>query len=112
MDGSARPFVFMIQSAGIKEQNSPKKFIKIKKNIRVEQDEKWAMIEPFDDLISDGKEVYIAGTLEHLEPAGVHSGDSTAVIPPFSINDEMLREIEEKSKKLALGLNVSPNTPA
>ena len=58
------------------------------------------------DLISDGKEVYIAGILEHLEPAGVHSGDSTAVIPPFSINDEMLREIEEKSKKLALGLNV------
>ena len=51
------------------------------------------------DLISDGKEVYIAGILEHLEPAGVHSGDSTAVIPPFSINDEILREIEEKSKK-------------
>ena len=58
------------------------------------------------DLISDGKEVYISGILEHLEPAGVHSGDSTAVIPPFSINDEILREIEEKSKKLALGLNV------
>ena len=58
------------------------------------------------DLISDGKEVYIAGILEHLEPAGVHSGDSTAVIPPYSVSEEMLKEIEEKSKKLALGLNV------
>ena len=48
MDGSARPFVFMIQSAGIKEQNTPKKFIKIKKTIEVKQDEKWAKIEPFD----------------------------------------------------------------
>ena len=58
------------------------------------------------DLISDGKEVYIAGILEHLEPAGVHRGDSTAVIPPYSVNEEMMKEVEEKSKKLALGLNV------
>ena len=48
MDGSARPFVFMIQSAGIQEQAEPKKFIKIKKTIEVRQDEKWAKIEPFD----------------------------------------------------------------
>jgi len=40
------------------------------------------------DLISDGEEVFIAGILEHLEPAGVHSGDSTAVIPPFSIDKQ------------------------
>ncbi|GIR56219.1 MAG: hypothetical protein CM15mP63_2240 [Gammaproteobacteria bacterium] len=62
MDGSARPFVFMIQSAGIKEQNSPKKFIKIKKNIRVEQDEKWAMIEPFDGF-------KVAFTIDFNHPA-------------------------------------------
>ncbi len=58
------------------------------------------------DLISDGKDVFIAGILEHLEPAGVHSGDSTAVIPPYSIDKEMIKEIEDKSRKLALGLNV------
>ena len=58
------------------------------------------------DLISDGKDVFIAGILEHLEPAGVHSGDSTAVIPPYSIDKEKVKEIEDKSRKLALGLNV------
>jgi len=58
------------------------------------------------DLISDGKDVFIAGILEHLEPAGVHSGDSTAVIPPYSVDKEMIKEIEDKSAKLALGLNV------
>ena len=58
------------------------------------------------DLISDGEHVFIAGILEHLEPAGVHSGDSTAVIPPFSIDNSLIKEIEEKSIKLALALNV------
>ena len=48
MDGSARPFVFMIQSAGIQEQSEAKRFIKIKKTIEVKQDEKWAKIEPFN----------------------------------------------------------------
>ena len=47
MDGSAGPFVFLIQSAGIEEQNASKKFIKIKKNIRVEEDDKWAEISPY-----------------------------------------------------------------
>jgi UDP-3-O-[3-hydroxymyristoyl] N-acetylglucosamine deacetylase len=48
MDGSAGPFVFLIQSAGIKEQNFAKKFLRIKEKVRVEKDEKWAMFEPFD----------------------------------------------------------------
>ena len=48
MDGSSRPFVFLIQSAGINEQNHPKKFIKIIKDIEVKQNDKWAKIEPFD----------------------------------------------------------------
>ena len=47
MDGSAGPFVFLIQSAGIKEQNAPKKFIKINKTVRVEEDDKWAELSPF-----------------------------------------------------------------
>ena len=48
MDGSAGPFVFLIQSAGIEEQSAAKKFLKIKDKIRVEEDGKWAMFEPFD----------------------------------------------------------------
>ena len=58
------------------------------------------------DLISDGKDVFIAGILEHLEPAGVHSGDSTAVLPPFSITESMIKEIEDKSTTLAKALGV------
>ncbi len=48
MDGSAGPFVFLIQSAGVEEQNAPKQFMRIKKKIRVEEDDKWAMFEPFE----------------------------------------------------------------
>lgn len=48
MDGSASPFVFLLQSAGIKEQDAPKKFIRIKKYVRVEDGDKWAMLEPFE----------------------------------------------------------------
>lgn len=48
MDGSAGPFVFLIQSAGVEEQNAAKRFIRIKKKIRVEEDDKYAAFEPFD----------------------------------------------------------------
>lgn len=48
MDGSAGPFVFLIQSAGVEEQNAPKQFIRIKRPIRVEEEDKWAQVEPFD----------------------------------------------------------------
>ena len=48
MDGSAGPFVFLIQSAGIVEQNAAKEFLRIRKKVRVDKDEKWAMFEPFD----------------------------------------------------------------
>ena len=48
MDGSAGPFVFLIQSAGIEEQAAAKKFLRIKDKVRVEEDGKWAMFEPFD----------------------------------------------------------------
>jgi UDP-3-O-[3-hydroxymyristoyl] N-acetylglucosamine deacetylase len=48
MDGSAGPFVFLIQSAGIEEQSAAKKFLRIKDKVRVEEDGKWAMFEPFD----------------------------------------------------------------
>lgn len=48
MDGSAAPFIFLLQSAGIAEQNAPKKFIRIKQTIRVEDGDKWATFEPYD----------------------------------------------------------------
>ena len=48
MDGSAGPFVFLIQSAGVEEQNAPKQFLRIKEKIRVEDEDKWAMFEPFE----------------------------------------------------------------
>lgn len=48
MDGSAGPFVFLVQSAGVEEQNEAKRFLRIKKKIKVEDDDKWAMFEPFD----------------------------------------------------------------
>ena len=50
MDGSAGPFIFLLQSAGVQEQNSPKQYIRIKKKVRVEDDdgEKWALFEPFN----------------------------------------------------------------
>jgi UDP-3-O-[3-hydroxymyristoyl] N-acetylglucosamine deacetylase len=48
MDGSAGPFVFLIQSAGIEEQNAPKRYIRIKRTVTVQQGDKWAKFEPFD----------------------------------------------------------------
>lgn len=56
------------------------------------------------DCISDGTEVLIPGIMEHIERAGVHSGDSIAVYPPYNLNDRMLERICEVSEKLALSL--------
>lgn len=56
------------------------------------------------DCISDGTDVLIPGIMEHIERAGVHSGDSIAVYPPYNLNDKMLERICEVSEKLALSL--------
>ena len=56
------------------------------------------------DVISDGTDVLIPGVMQHIERTGVHSGDSIAVYPPFSIGDRMLRTIVDCSEKLALSL--------
>ncbi len=58
------------------------------------------------DAVSDGKDVYVAGIMEHIEEAGIHSGDSACSIPPYSLSKEVCRELEEATKKLALELNV------
>ncbi len=58
------------------------------------------------DAISDGKKVHIAGIMQHIEEAGIHSGDSACSLPPVSIKPYLIKEIENQSKKLALALNV------
>ena len=56
------------------------------------------------DCISDGRDVLIPGIMEHVERAGVHSGDSIAVYPPYNLDDAMLRKVIDNSMKLALAL--------
>ena len=56
------------------------------------------------DVISDGKDVLIPGVMEHVERAGVHSGDSIAVYPPYNINDKMLEKVVDYSTRLALAM--------
>jgi len=58
------------------------------------------------DAICDGEEIYIAGIMQHIEEAGIHSGDSTSILPPISINKKNLQQIKDYTKKIALGLNV------
>jgi carbamoyl-phosphate synthase large subunit len=58
------------------------------------------------DALADGEECYIAGVMQHVEEAGVHSGDSACVIPPMSLGEEMLDEIRETTRKIALELGV------
>ncbi len=58
------------------------------------------------DALSDGKECIVAGIMEHIEKAGIHSGDSACVLPPFSISENLLEEIRIATKKLAKRLNV------
>lgn len=58
------------------------------------------------DALSDGEDVYIAGIMEHIEEAGVHSGDSACSLPPYSLSDEILDELKTQSRKLAKALKV------
>ena len=58
------------------------------------------------DAISDGKEVFVAGIMQHIEEAGIHSGDSACSLPPISIKPYLIKEIESQTKKLALALKV------
>ena len=58
------------------------------------------------DAICDGDEVWIAGIMQHIEPAGVHSGDSTAVLPPFSLSETVITTIKRYASEIAMRLNV------
>ena len=58
------------------------------------------------DALSDGENVFVAGIMQHIEEAGVHSGDSSCVIPPYEMSDSVKKDIEDITTKLALELNV------
>ena len=61
-------------------------------------------IEAEADAICDGEEVYIIGIMEHIEPCGIHSGDSNATLPPFNLGEFVLQQIKDHTKKIALAL--------
>ncbi len=58
------------------------------------------------DALADGEDAWVAGVMQHVEEAGVHSGDSACVIPPMSLGEEMIEEIRETTKRIALELGV------
>ena len=58
------------------------------------------------DAICDGKDVVIGGIMEHIEEAGVHSGDSACSLPPFSLSDAVKDDLRDQTKRMALALNV------
>ena len=61
-------------------------------------------IEAEADAICDGEDVYIIGIMQHIEPAGIHSGDSYAVLPPYNLGDFVMQQIEDITKKIAVAL--------
>ncbi len=58
------------------------------------------------DVVRDGEEAWIAGIMQHIEPAGVHSGDSTAVLPPFSLPEEILQTVRTYARDIADRLDI------
>jgi len=62
-------------------------------------------IEAEADAICDGEEVYIIGIMEHIEPCGIHSGDSNSTLPPFNLGEFVMQQIKDHTKKIALALN-------
>ena len=58
------------------------------------------------DAICDGKEVFIGGIMEHIEEAGIHSGDSACSLPPYSIGNDIINELKKQTQIMALALNV------
>ena len=61
-------------------------------------------VEAEADAICDGENVYIIGIMEHIEPCGVHSGDSNATLPPFNLGEYVLQQIKDHTKKIAVAL--------
>nr|WP_299485791.1 carbamoyl-phosphate synthase large subunit [uncultured Allomuricauda sp.] len=62
-------------------------------------------IEAEADAICDGEDIYIIGIMEHIEPCGIHSGDSNSTLPPFNLGEFVMQQIKDHTKKIALALN-------
>ncbi len=58
------------------------------------------------DCLSDGRDTFVCGVMEHIEEAGIHSGDSACSLPPHSLSDEVIGELERQTRELALALDV------
>ena len=94
------------------DQTSLKKYMK--QAVEASEDHQPVLIDKFledatemdVDLISDGKTAVVGSVMEHIEEAGIHSGDSASVIPPFSISREIVEEIVQKTKQIAKELGV------
>ena len=85
----------------------------LKKHVKADQEHPLLLdrflenaIEVDVDALGDGEQVWVAGIMQHVEEAGVHSGDSACVIPPLSLGEEMLEEIRATSERIALELGV------
>src|SRR5690606_13334560 len=65
-----------------------------------------AAIEAEADAICDGEDAYIIGIMQHIEPAGIHSGDSYAVLPPYNLGDFVIKQMEQYTHKIAAALEV------
>ena len=110
MDGSAGPFVFLIQSAGIEEQNASKKFIKIKKKIRVEEDDKWAEISPYKGFRVDFEIGFNHPVFNKQEQKASIDFSSTSFLKEISRARTFgfLKDIEKlREKNLTLGGSMS-----
>src|SRR5207237_2956662 len=58
------------------------------------------------DALCDGTDVFVAGVMEHIEEAGVHSGDSACSLPPFSLREETIAELKRQTQAMAMALDV------
>ena len=106
MDGSAGPFVFLIQSAGIEEQSAAKKFIKIKKKIRIKEDDKWAELSPFNGFKVDFEIGFNLPIFNKIEQKASLDFSSTSFVKEVSRARTFgfLRDIEKlRENNLTLG---------
>ncbi len=106
MDGSAGPFVFLLQSAGIEEQVAPKKLIKIKKKIRVEDDDKWAELLPFNGFKVNFEVYFNHPVFKKLNPKATIDFSSTSFLKEVSRARTFcfLRNVEAlRERNLTLG---------
>ncbi|MDH3747854.1 MAG: UDP-3-O-acyl-N-acetylglucosamine deacetylase [Gammaproteobacteria bacterium] len=106
MDGSAGPFVFLLQSAGIEEQNAPKKFIRIKKTLRVEDGDKWAELRPFNGFKVDFEVYFNHPVFNKLSQRATIDFSSTSFLKEVSRARTFcfLRDVEAlRERNLTLG---------